>query len=153
MFRTLYFKSVSYFWDMQKSYLFILLVLFGVFSCTENNKPSAANHTIIGKPIPDLAAEALYQAGRTLFITNCASCHMVKNNLTGPALLGVEQRWQSKKLLYEFISNPQAVIAKNAYAKALYNDYNKTEMTAFPSLTDVQIDLILKYVKAEAMRE
>ena len=134
---------------MQKSCLFVLLVLLGIFSCTENNKPSQANHTIIAKPVRSSAAEALYQAGRTLFVTDCASCHMVKNNLTGPALLGVEQRWQSKTLLYKFIRNSRAVIAKDAYPKGLYNDCKKAEMIAFPSLTDVQIDLILKYVKAE----
>ena len=138
---------------MQKSCLFVLLALLGVFSCTENNKPSQANHTIIAKPVRSSAAEALYQAGRTLFVTDCASCHMIKNNLTGPALLGVEQRWQSKTLLYKFIRNSRAVIAKDAYAKALFYEYNKVEMTAFLWMTDEQIDLVLKYIKEEAKRE
>ena len=78
---------------------------------------------------------------------------MIKNNLTGPALLGVEPRWQSKTLLYKFIRNPQAVIVKDAYAKALFYEYNKVEMTAFLWMTDEQIDLVFKYIKEEAKRE
>jgi hypothetical protein len=51
-----------------------------------------------------------------------------------------------QKLVYDFIRNSQAVIAKDAYAKALYEEYNRLVMPAFPLSTDRQIDLLLDYI-------
>jgi mono/diheme cytochrome c family protein len=87
--------------------------------------------------------------GKTLFINNCATCHNknMKDKLTGPALGGVEGRWASKSLLYSWIRNSQGVIASgDAYAVGLYNQYNKSQMTAFPNLKDADIDNILAYI-------
>ncbi len=50
------------------------------------------------------------QDGKALFAQNCASCHAVNKDLTGPALKGVEDRWPDKKLLYKWIRNNQEVI-------------------------------------------
>lgn len=88
-------------------------------------------------------------AGKTLFTNQCATCHNknMKDKLTGPALAGVEGRWESKAKLYAWIRNSQAVIASgDAYAVKLYNDYGKSQMTAFPNLTDADIDNILAYI-------
>lgn len=87
--------------------------------------------------------------GKALFKANCASCHNknMKADMTGPALGGVEERWESQELLYAWIRNSQAVIASgDAYAVNLYNQYNKSVMTAFPDLTDADIAEILLYI-------
>lgn len=87
--------------------------------------------------------------GKALFKANCASCHNknMKSDMTGPALGGVEERWESQELLYAWIRNSQAVIAAgDAYAVNLYNQYNKSVMTAFPDLTDADIAEILLYI-------
>jgi hypothetical protein len=65
--------------------------------------------------------------------------------LIGPPLPGAIKRWESKALLYEYIRNPQVVIAKNEYARNLANQYKPYIMTAFPDLTDEQIDAVLNY--------
>jgi hypothetical protein len=70
----------------------------------------------------------------------------LRYELAGPALQYVEQRWKDKALLYAFIRNSQAVIAKDAYAKDLYNRYNKVEMTQFAWLKDEEIDQLLHYI-------
>ena len=88
-------------------------------------------------------------AGKTLFTNQCATCHNknMKDKLTGPALGGVEGRWASKALLYSWIRNSQGVIASgDAYAVNLYNQYNKSQMTAFPNLKDADIDNLLAYI-------
>jgi mono/diheme cytochrome c family protein len=88
-------------------------------------------------------------AGKTLFVNNCATCHNknMKDKLTGPALGGVEARWESTAKLYSWIRNSQGVIASgDAYAVNLYNQYNKSQMTAFPNLKDADIDNILAYI-------
>lgn len=127
---------------MQMKNLFFLVVLLGLISCAENKQPSGSNNT----KNADATSDAKYQAGRSLYITNCATCHNLRYELTGPALQNVEQRWKDKALLYAFIRNSQAVIAKDAYAKDLYNRYNKVEMTQFAWLKDEEIDQLLHYI-------
>jgi cytochrome c2 len=100
----------------------------------------------------DLHAQASVDAGKALFRTNCAQCHNrnMKDALTGPALGGVQDRWDGREeLLYAFIRNSQAVIGSgDAYAVALYNQYNQVLMNPFPNLSDDDIASILLYVDA-----
>lgn len=89
------------------------------------------------------------QDGKALFNTNCASCHAIDKNLTGPALRGVEDRWADKELLHEWIHNSSAVIAKgDPYAVNLFNEYGKVTMPGFPQLSTAEIDAILSYVES-----
>ena len=93
-------------------------------------------------------------AGMQLFKNNCASCHAknMKVKMTGPALAGVEERWENDKgRLYSWIRNSQAFLATgDAYANGLYLEYNKSVMTAFPNLTDSELDNILSYINTVA---
>lgn len=94
---------------------------------------------------------AVISAGEALFNGNCKSCHRVKQKLVGPALAGVETRVPSIEWIYNWVRNPAKVIASgDAYAVKIYEEYNKSQMTAFTSYTDEQILSILAYVKAEA---
>jgi cytochrome c551/c552 len=87
------------------------------------------------------------QEGKALFNQKCASCHAIDKKLIGPALAGVEDRWPDKGQLYSWIRNSAAVI-KSGYPRAVevYNEYQKIQMTAFPELTDKNIDDILAYI-------
>ena len=88
------------------------------------------------------------QDGKALFSQNCAACHAIDKKLTGPALLGVQDRWPDQKKLYSWIKNNQAFLKTgDPYANNLYNEYNKTAMNLFPNLTDAEIGAILKYIK------
>ena len=88
------------------------------------------------------------QDGKALFQTNCAACHNPYKQVTGPALHGVSERVPDKKLLHAWIRNNNAVLASgNKYFNDLYVQFNKTPMTPFPSLTDAEIDAIIKYVE------
>lgn len=94
---------------------------------------------------------AAISAGESLFNANCKACHRVNQKLVGPALAGVEERAPSIDWIKQFIKNSSAVIASgDEYAVKLYNEYNKTQMTAFTSLKDEDIMNILAYVKNEA---
>lgn len=91
------------------------------------------------------------QDGKALFSSNCASCHAVNKQLTGPALAGVEDRWPDKTKLYAWIKNNQAFLKTgDKYANDLYIQYNKTSMNLFPQLTNKEIDAMLVYIKTEA---
>jgi mono/diheme cytochrome c family protein len=80
-----------------------------------------------------------------LFKTNCANCHKPAEKFIGPALQGVTKRWESKKLLYDFVRNSQEVIARNAYAKKLFEEYKQSPMMPYPQLKDEEIQGILDY--------
>lgn len=88
------------------------------------------------------------KAGQVLFDNNCATCHKVNKNLTGPALMGIEDRVKDRQLLYRWIRNNAAVLQSgNRYFNDLYKTWNQTPMNNFPSLTDKEIDQILAYIK------
>ena len=96
-----------------------------------------------------LSLTSLVQAQdvKALFNQKCASCHAIDKNLVGPALKGVEDRWDDKAMLYDWVRNSAAVIKKGyPRAVAVYNEYNKVQMTAFPELKNEDIDAILGYI-------
>ncbi len=95
------------------------------------------------------AQDADVAAGEKLFKGNCAQCHAADNTqIVGPGLAGIESR-RDFAWLKKWINNPAAVIASgDKYAVDLYNKFNKTQMTAFPSYGDAEIRDILAYVKA-----
>jgi mono/diheme cytochrome c family protein len=94
---------------------------------------------------------AVIKAGEELFNGNCKSCHRVKQKLVGPALAGVYDRAPSIDWIKGWVRNSSKMIASgDKYGVALYNEYNKSQMTAFTSFKDDQIMSILAYVKAEA---
>ena len=94
-----------------------------------------------------IAQMAQAQDGKALFNAKCASCHAIDKQLVGPALKGVEDRWDDRKMIYEWIRNSAAVIKKGyPRAVAVYNEYNKVQMSAFPELKDQDIDAILDYI-------
>src|SRR6478736_4670724 len=94
---------------------------------------------------------AVIKTGEDLFAANCKSCHRVKQKLVGPALAGVSDRAPSIDWIKGWVRNSAKVIAGgDKYGVTLYNEYNKSQMTAFTSYKDDQIMSILAYVKAEA---
>jgi mono/diheme cytochrome c family protein len=93
---------------------------------------------------------AAAQDGKALFNTNCANCHKLDQKMTGPALMGVEERWGGdRKKLHAWIKNSAAFLKTgDEYANKLYIEYNKSAMNAFEGvLDDKQIDAILDYIK------
>ncbi|MCB9285431.1 MAG: c-type cytochrome [Lewinellaceae bacterium] len=88
--------------------------------------------------------------GETLFKNNCAACHNknMKDNLTGPALGGVQDRWADypRKDLYSWVNNSQALInSGHPRAVELWNQWKPTVMSNF-NFSDQQIENILAYV-------
>jgi mono/diheme cytochrome c family protein len=93
-------------------------------------------------------------AGKLLFQNYCASCHNknMKDDLTGPALGGVQQRWAAypREDLYAWIHNSQALVAKgHPRAVEVYGKFKPTVMNSFPNLTPDDIESILLYVDAQ----
>ena len=83
--------------------------------------------------------------GKSLFNANCAACHKLNKNLIGPALAGVSAKYE-KDWLYTWIKNSSAMIKSgDERAVAIWEEYNKAAMNAFPQLSNMDIDNILAY--------
>lgn len=101
-------------------------------------------------------APAGWKEGKELFKSNCASCHNPKVNQTGPALMGVEKRWDvagdfknkpAAQWLKAWIRNNNDVLkAGYPYAVGLKQKW-QSEMNIFPQLKDEDIDKILLFVQ------
>ncbi len=89
--------------------------------------------------------------GQSIFKNQCAQCHNknMKDNLTGPALGGVEERWADypEGDLYAWIRNSQGMISQgHPRAVQLWQEWKPTVMSNFTALTDVEIESILLYI-------
>lgn len=106
-----------------------------------------ASFAVLGQGNPD--------EGKTLFANNCAQCHAkdMKTKATGPALGGFQDRWGSfpTEDLYAWIRNSQALISQgHPRATELWKEYGPVVMTAFPNLTDGQIQSLEAYITGTA---
>ena len=135
-------KKVTYRNQISKV-LGISLVVFLLFSISIFAQDEAAAPSS-GDPVK----------GKTLFNQNCAACHALNRKMTGPALANVESRLSEdegldREWLYEWIKNsPGMIKSGDAYANKVFNEYNQAPMTAFPTLSNADIDDILAYTAA-----
>jgi len=91
------------------------------------------------------------EIGENLFKNNCSSCHYLgpeEKKLIGPGLSDEIFEEYSIEWLYDWIRNSSEVIESgDKQAVAIYEEYNKAVMTAFPYFSDADIDNILAYIK------
>jgi mono/diheme cytochrome c family protein len=83
--------------------------------------------------------------GKELFNANCAACHKLDAKATGPALRGIANKYDMA-WLYKWVKNSSELI-KSGDAKAVkvFEENNKSVMTAFPQLSNQDIDNIIAY--------
>lgn len=84
-------------------------------------------------------------AGEALFKANCAACHKLDKNATGPALRNVMDKYDCD-WIYDWVRDSQALVrAGDPLAVQLFEDNNRSVMTPFPALTNADIDNIMAY--------
>ncbi|MFS4466910.1 cytochrome c3 family protein [Maribacter sp. 2210JD10-5] len=141
-------KKVPYRNQFSK-FLGLSLTVFLLFSVSINAQEEVAEEapaeaTVDGNPAK----------GKSLFNQNCAACHALNRKMTGPALANVETRLAEeegldREWLYRWIKNsPGMIKSGDAYANKIYAEYNQAAMTAFPTLSNADIDDILAYTAA-----
>ncbi|CAM1371527.1 Cytochrome C [Tenacibaculum litoreum] len=89
--------------------------------------------------------EARQKEGKKLFKSLCASCHKLDKKLVGPALAGIEEKRTNEWLKAWIKNNAELRASGDKDAIAIFEEYNGSNMTAFPQLTDQNIDDILYY--------
>ena len=90
--------------------------------------------------------QALAADGAALFKANCASCHKIDKDFTGPALKGWKDRVPGGDWIYQWVNNSADLRESEPYAKALFAKWGKVQMTAFTALKKDEIAAIMKYV-------
>lgn len=89
--------------------------------------------------------EAKQKEGRKLYRQLCASCHKLDKKLIGPALGGVTERRENDWLKKWIRNNAELRASGDRDAIAIFEEYNGSVMSAFPQLSDADIDNILYY--------
>lgn len=85
--------------------------------------------------------------GKTIFQTQCATCHNPLRDATGPALKGVDAQ-VDKQWLYDWIHNSSALIASGDKRAVELKAKWKAAMPPFPNLSTDDIDAIFEYVNS-----
>jgi mono/diheme cytochrome c family protein len=130
--------------------LLLSLSLTLIFSLTSFAQDAAAPAAPEAAPAATAGGDPV--KGKELFNANCAACHKLDAKSTGPALRGVagkhEMAW-----IYKWVHNSSEVIKSgDPVAVKLFEENNKSVMTAFPQLSEGDIDNIIAYtseVKAD----
>ena len=90
-------------------------------------------------------------AGASLYKANCTSCHYMgpyEKKLIGPGLNAEILEKYSREWLYDWIRNSSELIESgDKQAVAIYEEFNKAVMTAFPQFSNEDIDNILAYIE------
>ena len=123
----------------------LLLAVTLIFSnpAIAQDTADEAETTATETPAADGVGDAA--AGEALFKANCAACHKLYKRATGPALFGVGDKYD-REWLYSWIKNSQELIQSgDSQAVAIFEEYNQSVMTAFPQLSNEDIDNIIAY--------
>ena len=98
------------------------------------------------------------QKGEALFKANCTSCHKLgdekKARLIGPGLNVEIFEEYTEQWLIDWIRNSSALIESgDEQAIAIFEEYNQSVMTAFPTFSDDDIKDILAYIENPPVEE
>ena len=134
----------------RKLYLSVALILsLSITSFAQDAVPADPAATAAA-PMATTAAPAATSGGdavkgKEIFNANCAACHKLDAKATGPALRGVGAKYD-KAWLYKWIHNSGDLIKSgDAQAVKVFEENNKVPMTAFPQLSEADIDNIIAY--------
>jgi len=87
------------------------------------------------------------QDGKAVFISKCASCHVMGRDLTGPNLDGVETRWENTDQIKVWIKNYNTAIKAGYKRAAEVVNLFQSSMTVFEgSITEPELDAVVKYI-------
>ena len=146
---------------MQKHTFYSLILALILSACNSDkpeNKDTTAENSIVKDtilPAPNMVLNIdTAISGQRLFVRTCGSCHSSNqvNHSAAPALGGVTRR-RTKAWLYAFTRNSGKLIASGDTAAVnIWRDWNGGAMTAFPDLTDAELDSIYSFVEAEYQR-
>jgi cytochrome c2 len=129
--------------NSRKLILSLALMLSVSLTSFAQDAAPAADATTSAAPVATTGGDAA--KGKELFNANCAACHKLDAKSTGPALRDIASR-REVGWLYKWIHNSSELIKSgDADAVKVFEENNKIPMTAFPQLSEGDIDNIIAY--------
>jgi hypothetical protein len=127
--------------------LFIGAVTFFSLQYLYNNTRSAPASVFITEDTTSYIS-LKRESGKTLFYSNCASCHSLTKLIEVPPLIVTIENdfWVDSTHIYDFIRDPKSV-ANLSYIRKLKEAYSNMGHPAFSSLTNNDIDNMIFYIK------
>ena len=95
--------------------------------------------------VPAQEVDPRVAVGKKLFQAQCAACHKLDKKLIGPALGGIADKRDAEWLKAWIKDNNALRASGDQDAIDIFNEYNGMPMTAFPQLSDEDIEAILLY--------
>jgi mono/diheme cytochrome c family protein len=84
--------------------------------------------------------------GKAIYLANCASCHHLKGNITGPSLAFLLSR-RNRQWLFTFSRRSDRFLWRgDPYTCYLFNRYKTAPMPSFPDLSDADLEAVYQYV-------
>lgn len=82
--------------------------------------------------------------GKTLYQQNCASCHAIYKDLTGPALSNRAKN-RTSEWIYKFLTKRKLISADTSYQN-LNKNYD-ADCLEFPNLSKEAVEILTEYIK------
>lgn len=101
----------------------------------------------------DAVDEARQKEGKKLFKSLCAGCHKLDKKFVGPALGKIEEKREADWLKSWIKDNAALRASGDADANDIFNEYNGMPMSAFPKLSDTDIENMLYYTTVGELKK
>lgn len=122
------------------------LLLFSIFFVLGlNAQEEAAEES--GPKVIEAVPDADPAKGKELFNSLCAACHKPYKKAVGPALHGISERRDLDWIQRWTINSRELIDSGDSQAVAIYEEYNKQAMPAFPQLSKEDVNDIVAYVE------
>lgn len=90
--------------------------------------------------------KSMAEKGEEVFQTKCTVCHQATDQkLIGPGLKGITEI-RTPEWIMNMITDPDKMVQNDPVAKAVYEEYNQTQMTN-QGLTDQEARAVLEYLR------
>ena len=112
-----------------------------------DDKPAETAATPATAGGDDLSQSPEVKLGEKIFKANCAACHKLDKKLIGPKLGGITDKRETEWLKKWITDNNALRASGDALAKEVFEENGGALMTAFPQLSDADLNAILAYTK------
>src|SRR4030095_14750922 len=128
------------------AFLIFAVVFTGIYFFISMKSSPGSCGTVNDYTFSNNDTSKIYKDGKALFQSNCAACHAIQIDLSGPDLTGVSERgpWTNRKNIYDFLKNPMKFRTSDKYMQ----DLRKKYPYAHPAylMDDKEVDAILRYI-------
>jgi len=133
-----------------RSSTLVTLMLLGVVGVIFGQTVPADTSSVAAPAVAAAGPVGDVKAGEALWTANCVSCHALNKRVLGPALAGINQKYNDEAYLIKWIKNAPAMVASgDKRSVAIYEEYNKAAMSVFPQFSDDDVRNILAYIQVE----